>query len=431
MRIALVAPYSLFYQGSRLSEDDRIDEFVKTKGRLFKAYAPCDSLLQLAAFIPEEHELTYMDDQYGNVDTSANVDIAALSFMTVSADRAYEVAAEFRRRGVYVVMGGVHPTLCPDDAAKHADTVVVGDADDVWHRFLSDFESGRPEPLYDGACADLSKRPPPRFDVVPRKWYFRNAMQKEMYSIHTTLGCTRNCRFCSNRSKAGYNRLQKKDIGQIKKELKVVAAYSDDLYLSIMDDNLFLDVAHGKKVLNIIKDMDIEWYAPTDISVADDPKLLKLIKKSGCRMLALGLESVDERNLKWLAPWKAKQVGHYKEAIKRLRDEGINAMGSFMVGLEHDTISVFDEIFDFFIETKLAAIGLGIVTPYPGTELREKLLKEGRLNTDAPWGAYTCYDLLFEHPALSKKDIYDGLFRFYQRCGSPEIVEHMKKVTFF
>lgn len=430
MKIALVAPYSLFYPPSRMSDDDRINQYVKAKQTLFKAYAPCDSLLQLAALTPLKHELIYMDDQYGNVNSAENVDLAALSFMTVSADRAYEIADGFRRRGVHVVMGGVHPTFCPEDAAKHADTVVIGDADGVWKRFLLDFENKTPKAVYNGGCADLTKRPPPRFDIIPRKWFFRNAMQREMYSIHTTLGCTRACKFCSNWKKAGYNRLQKKTLRQIRRELERIASYSDNFYLSIMDDNLFMDVAHGRKVMEVIKEMNINWFAPTDISIAHDPSLLKLIRESGCKMLVFGLESLREENLKWLAPWKARQVVNYKDAIKKLRDAGINALGSFMVGLEYDTKAVFDEIFDFFIDTKLAGVGVGILTPYPGTDLRDRLIKENRLDLDAPWGSYTCYNLLFKHPILSKKDICDGLFGFYQKCETPEVAKHLKKVSF-
>ncbi len=430
MKIAMIAPYSLFCPHSRQSEDERLDNFVRTRGVAFKAYSPCDSLLQLAAFTPDKHELIYMDDQYGNIDTNQQVDLAAISFMTANANRAYEIADEFRRKGVYVVMGGIHPTLCPKDAAEHADTIVIGDADDVWHQFLIDFENNSPKTLYDGGRADLAKRPPPRLNIVPNDWYFRKMMQTEMYSISTTLGCPRICKFCSNWRKPGYHRLQKKKIEQIKREIEQIASFSENYSFLIMDDNAFLDVNHGIKVLEIIKPLNIRWIAPTDISIADHPALLKLIRESGCKLLFLGLESLDEKNLKWLAPWKAGQVKNYREGIKRLREEGINAVGSFMIGLEHDTKSTFQEIFDFFIESKLAGAALAIMTPYPGTELRDKLIEQGRLNLDAPWEDYSCYNLLFKHPTLSKQDIYDGLFWFLKKCESPEVLEHLKKVSF-
>ncbi|MFH1830989.1 MAG: radical SAM protein [Pseudomonadota bacterium] len=430
MKIAMVAPYSLFCPNSRQSEDERINNFIKTRGTIVKAHSPSDSLLQLAAFTPENHELVYMDDQYGNIDTNQGFDLAAITCITVSANRAYKIADEFRQKGVYVVMGGIHTTLCPEDAAKHADTIVVGDADDVWQRFLFDFENGVPKNFYDGGRADIRKRPPPRISLVPREWYFLNMMQKEMYAFSTTLGCTRACKFCSDWKKPGYNRLQKKTIEQIKQELEQIASYSDNYSLLIMDDNVFLDVSHGKKVLEVIKSLNVRWIAATDISIAEHPSLLKMIRESGCRLLSIGLESLNEENLKWLAPWKAKQVKSYKDAINKLREEGINAVGSFMVALEYDTKSTFEEIFEFFIESKLSGAAISILTPAPGTELRNKLIKEGRLDLKAPWKAYSGYNLLFKHPTLSKKDIYDGLFWFLQKCETPEMIEHLKRISF-
>ena len=429
MKIAFIAPYGLFVDSCRLSEDSRIDAFLKMRGPDAKAYSPCDSLLQLAALTPSEHEIFYMDDQYGNVDISADIDIAAISLVTSSADRGYEIADEFRSKGIHVVMGGIHTTLAPEDAKNHADTVITGDADHAWPQFLSDFMSGKSLPRYDGGCSDIKKLPPPKISLLTRDQYFRKSIQTEQYSIHCSSGCTRACKYCSNWMRPGCDKYQWKSLDQIEAELKQIVDYSDNFCLLISDDNLFLDVKYAKKVLELIRSYNISWFAPAEISIAKDDELLALIKDSGCLFLCIGFESLDERNLKWLAPWKAKQVKGYDSGIKRIREYGINVMGSFMIGMDYDTPSTFRNVFDFFMLNELSIATLAILTPFPGTLLRDKLIDENRLDLDAPWGDYTTYNLLFDHPNLSKEEIYDGVHWFMEKTSSPEVVEHIKRIS--
>ena len=254
MRIALVNPNILSVSGIPLSDSPSLDALIKTLAREFREYSPNDSLLALAALTPPEHELLYMDDQYGSLDLDARIDLAAISAVTVNADRAYELAADFRKRGVHVAMGGIHATLLPGEVSKHVDTVFTGDADEVWPTFLKDLERGRPGKRYDGGCIPITRSPPPRLDVLSPGQYFRKAFGAEVYGIRTTSGCTRRCRFCSNRALPGGDRIHRKTLAQVEAELKAIASFSGHCLLAISDDNLFVDARYAASVLQLVRD---------------------------------------------------------------------------------------------------------------------------------------------------------------------------------
>lgn len=426
MNIALIAPSELFCDGSVVSEFKPLDDLVRLKLQQTRRYSPSDSLLQIAAATPRQHNLLHMDDQYQMVDPSVEVDIAALTVMTVNADRAYAIAASFRKRGVYVVMGGVHVTLCPEDAASHADTIITGDADIAWKAFLRDFQKKRPEKIYRGGAVDICVVPPPRISLLPREQFVRLRFQKEAYGLRTSVGCTRGCRFCSNCSKPGCQRLRKKTMRQIDLELRNIASSSDNYMIGLLDDNPFLDIAHITRVLERIKDLRVRWFGGADVSIAEHPRLLDLIRDSGNLAVVVGLESIDRQDLRWLAPWKSRRAGRYPEGICRMRDHGLSVMGSFLIGLDHDTPDSFQRYLDFFFETKMAEILLAVVTPYPGTPLREKFIREGRLDAHAPWSAYTGLNVLFRHPTMTKDQIYRGLHWFLSQLDRSEVREQVR-----
>ncbi len=429
MRIALVNPNILHLPGTVLSDDAAIDALVKPGAVWFREFSPNDSLLALAALTPEDHELIYMDDQFGTIDLDAQVDLAAITTVTMNADRAYELAAAFRGRGVHVVMGGIHATMLPEEAALHADTVVTGDADLVWPEFLSDLECGRPNVRYDGGYADIKKSPPPRLSILEPKHYFRRCFGLEVYDLRTSAGCSRRCRFCANWMRQGCDRIHKKSLKQVEAELARIAAFAGPRLLSVSDDNLFLDPRYAAGVARLIRDYGFTWIGSGDVSVTKRPELMRLLEESRCRVLCFGLESLDAKNMRWLAPWKARQVPRYREAISVARDHGINVWGSFIAGLEHDDLDVFQRILDFFLTSNLSSVNVAILTPYPGTEVRQRLIDEGRLDTAAPWRKYTAFNLLFRHDRFSSEQVMRKLEWFLRRLAGPEIREHLMKVT--
>lgn len=429
MRIALVSPNVLHLAESVVSNDAVINGLVKPKAIEFREFSPSDSLLALAGLTPEEHELIYLDDQYARVDPDTPVDLAAITAVTMNANRAYELAAAFRARGVYVVMGGIHATMVPEETARHVDTVITGDADRVWPIFLKDLARGKPKLRYDGGYADVQQTPPPRISLLKPQHYFRRPFQAELYTLRATAGCTRRCRFCSNWKRPECDRLHCKTLRQIDLELDQITGFSAKPLINIADDNLFLDEAFARGVVERIRDRGIPWVGSGDVSLTRKPRLMRLLQESGCRLICFGLESLDPRNLEWLAPWKAKQIPYFRDAIRIARDHGINVMGSFIAGLEHDDLDVYDRCLDFFQETSMSVVNVALLTPFPGTELRERMIAEERLDRRAPWSAYTTYNLLFRHDHFTADQVLRRMEAFIRKLESPEMQQHIISVA--
>ncbi len=414
MRIGLIFPYAIYRENYPICEDDAFSDYFTENLCLTRSGHPSDALIEIGTIVPE-HDYVYMDDQYGTIDINADIEIAALSVMTMSADRAYELADQFRKRGVHVIMGGVHPTLLPDEALKHADTVVVGDGEKTWVKFLKDFKKGKAKSRYDGGVRNVKKIPPPNLSLLDRSCYFRKQAGKEAYSIHISSGCVRKCRYCVSCSLLGGEQYQKKRLGQIEAELDNIQAFGNDYFLVVSDDNPFLDPKFAKKVLTVVKDRKLAWASVVDVSIADDSELLNLIRDSGCGFLCLGLESLDVDGLGKLSPWKARFVSTYRDRIKKIQDHGVAVSGSFMIGLENDTCDTLNQYFDFFMETEMSGISVVALTPFPGTAFRRELETSGRLHLQAPWSQYTGYNLLFDHPKIEKDELYRRLLWFYQQ----------------
>lgn len=424
MIIALVSPSTIFCDDFICSEDPALNDFCLPRLRKFRTYCPNDSLLQLIALTPAENEIVYMDDQFKNVDYSCKVDVAAITVMTMYAERAYAHAAEWRKRGVHVVMGGVHVTMEPEEALQHADTIVTGDADKVWARFLSDLKAGKPKRRYDGGVASIAKSPPPDLDALPREFYWRETFGKEVYSLRTSFGCARRCKFCSNCSLEEGTKFHHKSMRQVEAEIEQMIKKSrgHDFLIGMADDNIFLDKKHAERVFECIKSYGVGWFGGADVSVARHPKFIDLINRSGCSFLCFGLESLDERNLAWNSPWKARQIKDYGRLIRAMRDGGVSVLGSFIVGFDHDSLSVFDEIFDFSMESGLVGTNVAYLLPLPGTPLRKRLTEEDRLESSYGWGAYTGFNFIIKHPKLKKPEIYDLRLKFMQKLESPEVL---------
>jgi len=414
MKIGLIFPYSLYRDDYSICEDDDFSKYFTENLRLVRSGHPSDALIEIGTMVPE-HDYIYMDDQYGTIDIDADIEIAALSVMTMSANRAYELADQFRKRGVYVIMGGVHPTFLPDEALKHADTVVVGGGEKGWIKFLKDFRKGRAKSLYNGGVRNIKKIPPPNLSLLDRSCYFRKQAGKESYSLHISSGCIRKCRYCVSCCFLGGEQYQKKRLAQVEAELDNIQNFGNDYFLVFSDDNPFLDSKFTKKVLTLIKNRKLTWASVADVSIADDSDLLDLMRESGCGFLCLGLESLNVEGLEKLSPWKARFVPTYRERIKKIQDHGIKVFGSFMIGFENDTCDTLNQCFDFFMETQMGGISVGAVTPFPGTGFRRDLEISGRLDQQAPWSQYTSYNFLFDHPKIKKEEFYKRLLWFYQQ----------------
>ncbi|HPQ81083.1 MAG TPA: radical SAM protein, partial [bacterium] len=330
--------------------------------------------------------------------------------MTQQATRAYEIADRFRKAGVPVVMGGIHATVLPDEAALHADAVLAGEAERVWRRLVSDFRRGKMKPLYRGEPADLSKSPVPRYDLV-KNFNFENAAQR-FVPVQASRGCPHNCAFCSVTHVYG-RRFRTKTVPQVAREFEaIISEFGPDTIVKFNDDNPFVNKAFARRMLEAIAPLGVRWFALADIEIAEDPKLLDLMRRAGCIALGIGFESMEPGSLGEVSLWKKDRIKNYPGAIEKIRKEGIAVAGSFMFGFDHDTSDSFRRVRDFVLEHRVPS-KYSIVTPFPGTRLYDELLRQGRIHIGLDWSHYNFLNVVFE-TKIPPQELCGEMARLYE-----------------
>ncbi|WP_455381416.1 B12-binding domain-containing radical SAM protein, partial [Salinispira pacifica] len=419
LRILLISPRADFFARSR--------EFAAymTESREMKTilhwWNGMGAALQtVAGLTPADHEVAIIDENHEEVTYSEGWDIVGLTGMTQQAERAYEIAEEFRRLGSYVVMGGIHASVMPDEALQHVDTVFAGEAEINWPQFLLDFVEGNPRQLYrqsENACVDMTRIPLPRYDLVARYPY-------PVIWIQTTRGCPHDCEFCA--ASIVYGRQYKhKSVEQVAAEIREVRRHWKYAQIGFADDNMFVNRAYTRELLAEFKRLNFAWLAQSDISIARDEALLKELHESGCRIVLIGFESVNKSNMRGLNRnhWKEKMFEHYPEYIYAIQRHGIGIYGSFILGLEEDTAESIPSTIDFINSNNIMGAQASILTPFPGSRLRERLLRENRVSS-SEWKWYTGWNSVIVHKNLSADELEEGLLHIYRSIYNPESYRH-------
>jgi radical SAM superfamily enzyme YgiQ (UPF0313 family) len=354
-------------------------------------------LTLVAALTPKEHEVTICDENTEPLNFESDTDLVGLSFMTALAPRAYEIAREFRRRGKMVVAGGYHPTLMPEDALAHVDAIVVGDAEILWPQLLRDAERGILQRVYRHAeLPDLAHTPAPR----------RELMQKTARHYATTAavqvgrGCTHGCRYCS--VTAFHSRTYRtRPLVNVLAELRQIGQN-----FIFVDDNIIADRAYAKRLFQAMIPMDKTWVSQSSIEIADDPELLHLARKAGCRGLFIGIETTSGENLAAVGKdFNASQS--YLKRIVAIRGQGIAIIAGIIVGMDHDDRSVFERTLAFLQQAGIDALQLNIMTPLPGTPLYRELDQAGRI-TDHNWSNYDFRHVVIRPARMTSRDLQNG-----------------------
>lgn len=411
------------------SINPKIKKSLDENNKFIKAYNTSSlSIITIAALTPPDIEISYIDEDFEEIDFDVQYDIVGISAMTQQVIRGYEIAKEFRKRGTYVVMGGIHASFLPDEALEWVDTVIIGEGEELWPKFLEDFKNNKEKRVYkqpDGTFVDLTKSPVPRYDLLLEKNYFKS--HKNFYNmipIQISRGCPHNCEFCLV-TKCYGSKFRKKTIEQIILEIKTIKEYFPGRVILFADDNLFIDKKFSKKLLKTIKELNIRWWAQTDISVGEDEELLSLIYESGGLLLLIGFESIDPENLKSINinSWKYKQLSKYSKNIERIQKHGIIVFGSFIFGLDNDDKNVFKNVVRFMDENNITG-QLTIATPLPGSRLLERLKQEDRLIEGEPfWDKCTFFDVLYKPKKMTIEELEYGFIWAYKQIFCEEAHE--------
>ena len=355
------------------------------------------SLTTLAALTPLDVELTLVDESVDRVPLEANVDLVAISVITGCAPRAYELAAHYRQRGIPVVLGGVHVTILPGEAARHADAIVIGMAEQSWPRLINDFRHGEMQSIYfEPFPADelLPGVPAPRRELQRHGGYMMPN------TVHATRGCRRVCDFCA--VPVVWPHYLRRPVDDVIRDIAQIPGR----VIAFNDVSLVDDVAYAKELFTAMIPFKKTWGGLATTEVVKDAELLELMQRSGCRYLLLGFESVNQSTLRQIHKGFNKS-DDYAQVMETLHGCGISVQGCFVFGFDHDDSSVFAATVDRVNELRVDIPRYSLYTPYPGTTLFTRLHAEGRI-LSYNWNDYDTMHAVIQPAQMTPTQLYDG-----------------------
>ena len=360
-------------------------------------YAPL-TLTTLASLVPPEipADVEIFDEGVDEIDAERiTADLVGITVITGTAPRAYELSAQFRQRTIPVVLGGVHPTLMPEEAMQHADAVVTGYAEESWPQLLRDFVAGKLRPRYNqNPSLNLANLP------FPKRELYNSRLVNVAHTLEATRGCIYQCEFCVVPS--AWGKPLQKPVGDVIADIRQMRAKR----VIFLDLNLIADVPYAKELFAALIPLRIQWGGLVTTTIAWDDELLDLAARSGCRGLLIGFESLNQASLT-----EAKKGFNmrqdYQEVIRKIRARRIALMGCFVFGFDHDTAQTFDETVDFVLATRIELPRYAIAVPFPGTPFFKRLKAEGRITTEN-WGLYDGQHVVFQPAQMSVQQLQQG-----------------------
>jgi radical SAM superfamily enzyme YgiQ (UPF0313 family) len=374
------------------------------------------TLPYLKAITPPQHEVSFVDELFYDVDLDRECDVVGITAMGPQIARAYDLAREFRARGRKVVLGGTWVTLTAEDSLRHADAVVAGEAENVWPQVLEDLGAGRSRGIYRSEdWLPLDRMPAIDYATLPllKLDAFKTSALYRMYfhwPVVFSRGCPHPCEYCAVQTY--YRRSYRtRPVDDVLADLETIRSHGGNRIL-FLDDN---PVAHPEKAKELFRAMipfKMKWASQSTINIARDPELLDLAARSGCVSLSLGLESINEDSLASVRK-DFNQAPRFAEDLRKLRQRGIQVIALIMVGLDGDTPDTFGHTLRFLIDNKVSFLKLFTPCPYPGTKFHADMTKAGRiLNGD--WARYDYGSPLIQPTGMTPDQMIDGFRYVYQ-----------------
>jgi radical SAM superfamily enzyme YgiQ (UPF0313 family) len=376
---------------------------------------PCLGLLKLAALTPPDWRVTIVDEKVEKLDPGLTPDLVGITSMTTTVQRGYELADHYRRRGIPVVMGGMHVSCLPEEALGHCDSVVLGEAEGLWPGLLRDAEQKQLQRVYrhDEQLPPLVNLPRPDWDIYKAKHYL------PVHFVETTRGCPVDCEFCAVTSAFG-GRYRNRPQEEVLAELHALRPFDGRFILKncvfFVDDNIVSNRGYAREFLGRIADLNLHWFGQASMNIANDPEILELCRKSGCMGLFLGFESLSPEALA-SAGKRVNRPKDYLEVVKKIHDHGIGIDGSFVFGFDTDDAGVFDRTIEFVLKAKLEVAYFSILTPYPGTRLHKRLDEAGRI-LSRDWALYDGSHVVFKPARLTSDQLLEGFRRAWGEAFS-------------
>ena len=339
------------------------------------------SLGVIASLTPRDVELVLYDDRIHDIPYEEPIDLAAITVETFTARRAYEIASEYRQRGVPVILGGIHPTLIPEEAKKHCDSVYTGDAEHLWPKVLDDVRRGELAPFYHSPAAIPQPGLLTRRDLYTRDYLPLTLLQHGR-------GCRNACEYCAISVYFGASwrcRAPEETVADVLSQ--------ERRHVFFVDDNISADHEAAKRLFKALIPLRIRWVSQASLDIVRDRELMDLMVRSGCLGNVMGFESITEESLR--AMGKAMNLGSgrtlFREELSILRDYGLQTWAAFTLGYDHDTVDSIERTLEFAQESRFTFAAFNVLMPYPGTPLYARLAREGRLLYRGEWWLHPEY----------------------------------------
>jgi radical SAM superfamily enzyme YgiQ (UPF0313 family) len=370
----------------------------------------------LAAYTPHHWSVSHTDEIVQKVNFNKKLDLVGITANTPAAHHAYDLAKEFRKRGVPVIIGGPHATLIPDEVLQHADAVVVGEAELIWGKILKDCEEGKLKGVYKSCeLPDLQNMPSPRWDLIKGRTYGKGV-------TIATRGCPFACEYCTIPNMY-QRRMRYRPVSAVIEEVKHMPGKA----LIFWDDNIGANKSYAKELFSALIPLKRWWTSQATADIAFDPELMTLAAKSGCKALFLGLETISQSSLN-NANKRHNNVEKYSDIIRIFHEHRIAVQAGTVFGFDHDDKSIFRTTVEFYRSIGLDSATISVLIPFPNTPLFKKLDKEGRILT-YDWSKYNGKkDVVFQPALMSPEELLMGMeWASRQFYSIPSIIERMWK----
>jgi len=394
----------------------------------FSTFSPL-GLAYVAAATPSNWEVKIADENFGAFEFE-EADLVGITAFTSNINRAYEIAEMYRRRKIKVTIGGIHASMLPDEVLRYTDTVVVGEAESVWPKVVTDFENNHLSNIYLGSKVNLDQNKIlPRRDLLNSHYFW--------HSVQTSRGCPFSCYFCSVSRYLG-KEFRQREINQVLGELSGIKGK----YIAFVDDNLIGYSPNSRqRAANLFKGMieqglDQKWWMQTSINAADDERVIALAAKAGCLFAFIGFETISKNTLKDMKKGVNIKMGvkNYKKVIDVFHKYGIAVYGAFIIGCDFESPDYYKELAEFLVHSGIDIIQLTLLTPLPGTELIEDLQKDGRIihnNYPQDWDKYRFSYMVHRPREVQPKAIYIGNNYIKKRIYSFPAYQYRMLKSFF
>jgi radical SAM superfamily enzyme YgiQ (UPF0313 family) len=396
MRILLLGPTALDGKGRPIKQR--------------RLHLPGLTLPMLAAVTPGHCHVRLVNETVEEIPFDEHWDLVGITGMGSGIVRAWQIAREFKRRGTRVVIGGIAATLLgPELSLEHADAVVTGEAEETWPQLISDVEHNRLKPVY------KMERPPPIENLpLPRYELMNRARLGFWRPVQATRGCPFTCSYCSITAffKAGY---RKRPVAEVVRDVRA-AKQSGTRYIAFIDDNIGVDFNYCAELWEALIPEKIIWISQCSLHIAERPEMLRLARRSGCRLLSFGIETTNEESLKTVdKEWNRPE--RYREAVATIRKHGIDVSTEMIIGLDGDDASVFQQTYDFIMDNQISVPRVHIMTPIPGTPLFEELKQDGRIVSE-DFSRFSGGQVIYRPLRLKADELQAGYWRLYESLFS-------------